>query len=128
MEAAFKKAGGRLFRIVIVYIAIGLAAIVVMAIFTHRVMVDTKEIVLAGQPVPELYSRIAENMKFGPVLSSISGVLIAVAARYGLRETAKSYSDGQAARPIFVNGGAHERLDVEGDSGARPDPSGGGSL
>ena len=101
----FKSSGGRLFRIALIFVGVCILALGVMSYFTARAMRDMKEIATTKNEegefveVPvQFYSQLIDNMKFGTVLSALSGVLIAVAARYGLRETAKSFSEGQVAK------------------------------
>ena len=98
MKQPFAKSGGRLFRIVTWFAGICIAAMVAMGIFTHRAMNDMHEIVMADKEIPMFYTQLINNMKPEAALGSLSAVIIAIAARYGLRETAKSYSEGQAAR------------------------------
>lgn len=95
---AFTKAGGRLFRITLLFMIIALVAMGIMAYFTARAMKDVKEIALTGgknfAEVQIFYTQLIGNLKFGTVIASLSGVIIAVAARYGLRETAKNLGEG----------------------------------
>lgn len=95
---AFTKAGGRLFRITLLFMAIALIAIGIMTYFTARAMRDVKEIALTdGKNFAEVqvfYTQLISNLKLGTVIASLSGVIIAVAARYGLRETAKNLGEG----------------------------------
>ena len=69
-----------------------------MGWFTHRAMRDMREIVMADKEVPAFYTQLIDNMRPEAALGSLSAVIIAIAARYGSRETAKSYSEGQVAR------------------------------
>lgn len=94
----FTKAGGRLFRITLLFMMIALIVIGIMTYFTARAMKDVKEIALTGEgnfaEVQVFYTQLIGNLKLGTVIASLSGVIIAVAARYGLRETAKSLGEG----------------------------------
>jgi hypothetical protein len=105
--AAFNKAGGRLFRIALTFTIVSILVLGVMAYFTRKAMVDIKELALYSINLEEnqsmmdtqaFYSRLIENLKFGTVLGSLSGVLIAIAARYGLRETSKNIGDGMKSK------------------------------
>ena len=95
---AFAKAGGRLFRITLLFMIIALVTMGIMAYFTARAMKDVKEIALTGGEnfanVQVFYTQLIGNLKLGTVIASLSGVIIAVAARYGLRETAKNLGEG----------------------------------
>ena len=95
---AFTKAGGRLFRITLLFMVIALIAMGIMTYFTARAMKDVKEIILEDGAnlleVQAFYVQLIDNLKLGTVIASLSGVIIAVAARYGLRETAKSLGEG----------------------------------
>jgi hypothetical protein len=82
----------------------------IMAYFTHRAMEDVKEIALTkvteGEKLPDVegfYIQLVNNLKIGTVISSLAGVLVAVAARYGLRETAKSIGNGLSVRASMVS-------------------------
>lgn len=110
MEFQFKQAGGRLFRIALLFTLVCVLAIGVMVYFTHRAMADMKEIALSGDPlIPEVqsfYIQLIDNLKIGTVIGSLSGVLIAIAARYGFRETAQNIAQGLSARqPSGQQGG-----------------------
>ena len=101
----FTKAGGRLLRIALLFVAVSVLAMIIMTIFTARAMSDMKEIALTQTEEGEFatvpitfYTRLIDNMKLGTVIGSLSGVLIAITARYGLRETAKNIGDGMAVR------------------------------
>lgn len=101
----FTKAGGRLFRIALFFTVVSIMAIGVMAYFTHRAMIDMREIALTkvveGEQLPDVegfYIQLVNNLKIGSVIGSLSAVLIAIAARYGLRETAKNIGEGMAVR------------------------------
>jgi len=102
---AFTKSGGRLFRIAMLFIIVSTVAIGIMTWFTYRAMTDMKEIALTkvteGERLPDVegfYIRLIDNLKIGGVIGSLSGVLIALAARYGLRETAKNIGEGMSVR------------------------------
>lgn len=122
----FKQSGGRLFRIVLIFVAVSIITLGIMAYFTSKAMQDIKEITLTPietetgvshvQAPTQFYTQLVDNMRFGTVLSALSGVLIAVAARYGLRETAKSYSEGQGAKSQIKQGGSGETENNAGSS------------
>jgi hypothetical protein len=104
--------GGRLFRIAFLFSIICLLAMVIMVYFTHRCLVDMKDIALEATEervdlVLPFYTKLIDNLKIGTVLGSLSAVLMAVAARYGLRETAQNI--GNTITNIKNNG--------EGDQG-----------
>lgn len=102
---AFKNTGGRLFRIALAFTILCGIALILMSIFTYRAMADMKELASmtddAGESIQvpvTFYIQLIDNMKFGTVLASLSGVLIAIAARYGLRETSKNIGNGISSR------------------------------
>jgi hypothetical protein len=106
----FKKIGGRLLRIALLFVVVSVLTIGIMAYFTHRIMEDVKEIALTrvaeGEKLPDVegfYIQLVNNLKIGTVISSLAGVLIAIVARYGLRETAKSIGDGMSNRAVKNN-------------------------
>lgn len=108
---AFTRVGGRLLRIALLFTLVSLITIGVMAYFTHRAMVDMREIALTkvveGEQLPDVegfYIQLIANLKLGGVISALSGVLIAIIARYGLRETAKNIGNGMKARPTDTEG------------------------
>jgi len=100
---AFTKAGGRLFKITLLFILIALIAISIMAYFTKTAMQDVKEIALTDgadlREVQLFYTQLIDNLKIGKVIASVAGVIMAVAARYGLRETAKNWKSGTSKPP-----------------------------
>jgi len=131
--ALFKQSGGRLFRIALTFTLICIGVLVLMSFLTVQAMGDMKELAAMTDEegrfmeVPVMfYSQLIDNMKFGTVLASLSGVLIAIAARYGLRETSKNIGAGMQART--VTGGKNETVDVEGDSSAGNNSADGGGL
>ena len=95
----FAKSGGRLFRIAALFVVFAFVAILIMTYFTHRAMNEVKELLLAGKDLPGFYTQLIDNMKIGTVLTSLSGVLIAIAARYGLRESTKNIGEGMKNVP-----------------------------
>jgi len=106
---AFKKTGGRLLRIALLFVAMSLLAMILMTVFTAKAMADMKEIALTQTEEGEFvtvpitfYTQLIDNMKLGTVMGSLAGVLIAIVARYGLRETAKSIGDGMAVRSTIT--------------------------
>jgi len=103
----FTRTGGRLLRIALLFVMVSMLTIGIMAYFTHRAMEDVKEIALTriaeGEKLPDVggfYIQLVNNLKIGTVISSLAGVLVAIVARYGLRETAKNIGDGISSRPI----------------------------
>jgi len=102
---AFRQSGGRLFRIAILFVVVSVIALGLMAYFTSRALSDMKYLAMHDKPVPtEVYNRVMDNMKFDTVIGALSGVLIAIAARYGARETAQNIANGMAARNNPVGG------------------------
>ena len=116
MRTAFARSGGRLFRIALIFFMISIMTIAVMSFFTYRAMDDMKELALQDGgidlEIQMFYVRVIDNMKLGTVLGSLSGVLIAIAARYGLRETSRNIGEGLANR-----GGRNEAVAQTVDSG-----------
>lgn len=101
----FTRVGGRLLRIALLFVVVSILAMVIMTIFTAKAMSDMKEIALTQAEDGEFvevpmtfYIQLIDNMKLGTVIGSLSGVLIAIIARYGLRETAKNIGEGMVAR------------------------------
>jgi len=101
----FTRVGGRLLRIALLFVVVSIFAMVIMTIFTAKAMSDMKEIALTQAEdgkfveVPvTFYTQLIDNMRLGTVIGSLSGVLIAIIARYGLRETAKNIGDGMSIR------------------------------
>ena len=105
----FTKTGGRLLRIALLFVAVSVLAMVIMTIFTAKAMSDMKEIALTQAEDGEFtsvpvtfYTQLIDNMRLGAVIGPLSGVLIAIIARYGLRETAKSIGDGISIRSSMM--------------------------
>ena len=101
---AFAKPGGRLLKIAALFVIVCLIAIGVMAYFTHRAMVDMKEIaelIVDGETrasMTTFYSQLIDNLKISTVVGSLAGVLIAIVARYGIREGTRNIGNGMTAR------------------------------
>ena len=101
----FSKPGGRLLKIAALFVIVCVLAIAVMSYFTQRALDDIKEIGMIvleeGQTKTDVmpaYMQLIENLKISTVIGSLSGLLIAIVARYGLRETSRNVSSGMVAR------------------------------
>jgi len=101
----FKQSGGRLFHIATLFTGVSVITLVIMAVFTYIALQDVKEIATTiiheGEKLPDMsmfYSQLIVNLKFGTVIGSLSGVLIAVAARYGFRETSDNIGKGMVSK------------------------------
>jgi hypothetical protein len=118
---AFSKPGGRLLKIAGLFVVVCVIAIGVMTYFTQRALADIKEIGMLvleeGQTKTDVmpaYMQLIENMKISTVIGSLSGLLIAIVARYGLRETSRNVSNGMSAR---ANGHAPPSRTEDTDDG-----------
>ncbi len=92
---AFTQAGGRLFRIALIFTFVCIGVAVVQAFFLHRAMVVVEALAREGIEVPMFFERLITFLDLGKVVASLSAVLIAIAARYGARETARNISEGR---------------------------------
>lgn len=102
---AFGRPGGRLLKIAALFVIVCVLVIGIMTYLTHRALDDMREIGLLvleeGQTrtdVTSFYLQLIDNLKISTVIGSLSGLLIAIVARYGLRETSRNVSDGMVAR------------------------------
>ncbi len=117
----FAKPGGRLLKIAALFVVVCVIAIGVMSYFTHRALSDMHEIALLiteeGETrveVTTFYLQLIDNLKISTVIGSLSGLLIAIVARYGLRETSRNVSEGMVARS---NGVAPSSKTEDADDG-----------
>jgi hypothetical protein len=120
MDIQFKKSGGRLFRIAFIFTVVCIVAVIIDSYFISRAMKDLKELSLSPEGLRALpqaaafYIRVIDTFNIGIIIGSLSNVLIVIAARYGLRETAQNIATGIAGRQISVPTGNSENVTPEG--------------
>jgi hypothetical protein len=103
--AIFSVPGGRLLRVVFLFTVVCVVAIVIMTLFINRAMDEVLQITLNGNEVPVFYTQLISYLQIDKVIQSLSGVLIAIVARYGLRESTKNIGSGMSAKSSIPSGG-----------------------
>jgi len=98
----FEKSGGRLFRIAGIFTIFCVLVVTVQAVFIKQAMnqvyaISTMEIPegVTRPEIPQFYSMIIPILNPSNIVTALSAVLIAIAARYGAREVASNMAEGR---------------------------------
>lgn len=99
---AFSKEGGRLLKIGLIFALICVGVILIQSYFLREAMAQvylittmTLEEGTVRPQVPVFYSTIIPALSPDRIVTALSALLIAIAARYGAREATKNIAEGQ---------------------------------
>lgn len=98
----FKTKSGRLFKIALIFTIFCMAVVTIQAVFIKMAMTQVYTIATMEVPegvqrpeMPNFYQTLIPFLSFSSVITALSGVLIAIAARYGGREVMQQWAEGK---------------------------------